>query len=268
MSKAKVPDAWDDDWENVADKQEEAVLSKEPEPEPKLSKAERRAKHAEQQRKLWDAAESPERPIFLQARHSTPVVGADFKPTVKLLSRKPPPKIASRSAVSDMGNLNIQDDEDDSEEEARKKYEASFAERQVKAAREREEKQRKYQERREQLFGTASNSNEEQKRSSSSQNGSRNSSRGKGRGRSDRENQLSPADDSPARLASPRKQLYDPGYSVKPDSVYIQKRDGTDSPRPATPGEQPFRQPKGPEPTGRGSFGFAPRGGKTGTATS
>jgi len=37
-------------------KQEEAAVSKEPEPEPKLSKAERRAKHAEQQRKLWDAA--------------------------------------------------------------------------------------------------------------------------------------------------------------------------------------------------------------------
>jgi len=167
-----------------------------------------------------------------------------------------------------MANLNIQDDGDDSEEEARKKYEASLAERQAKAAREREEKQRKYQERREQLFGTSLNTNEEQKRSSSSQNGSRNSSRAKARGRGERENQLSSADASPARLASPRKQLYDPSYSVKPDSMYLQKRDGADSPRPATPGEQPVRQPKGPEAIGKGGFGFAPRGGKTGTAIS
>ena len=57
MSKnTKVPDAWDDDWEIVADRAE----SEQPEPQPEvpvpMTRAERLAKHADEQRKLWESA--------------------------------------------------------------------------------------------------------------------------------------------------------------------------------------------------------------------
>lgn len=55
----KVPDAWDDDdWEAQADRAAKEVpptpAAREP-PAP-LSRAERLAKHAEEQRKLWESA--------------------------------------------------------------------------------------------------------------------------------------------------------------------------------------------------------------------
>jgi hypothetical protein len=56
--KAALPDAWDDDWESQADKLEDVA----PSPtlaadEPvKVTKAERLAKHAETNKKLWDSA--------------------------------------------------------------------------------------------------------------------------------------------------------------------------------------------------------------------
>jgi len=56
----KVPNAWDDDdWEAQADRVEE----EEPEPEPEvpaaMTRSERLAKHAEEQRKLWESAYDP-----------------------------------------------------------------------------------------------------------------------------------------------------------------------------------------------------------------
>jgi len=55
-----IPDAWEDDWESQADKlarEEEASGSNEKiEETPAMTKSERLAKHAEQQRKLWEAA--------------------------------------------------------------------------------------------------------------------------------------------------------------------------------------------------------------------
>ena len=55
-----VPDAWDDDWESLADRaaREQSEREQEPEPEQqaKMTRAERLAKHAETQRQLWEAA--------------------------------------------------------------------------------------------------------------------------------------------------------------------------------------------------------------------
>ncbi|KAF1984803.1 hypothetical protein K402DRAFT_335881 [Aulographum hederae CBS 113979] len=271
MSKTRaVPDAWDDDWEAVADKQENEPQNEETVLPVKLTKAERRAQHAEFNKKLWETAETPEQPLFLAARNDVPLK-TDFKPAVKLLSRKPPPRtISQNDPAAGMAGMSIRDDEDDSEEEARKKNEASFAERQAKAQREREEKQRKYHEVRERLFGSPSAPDESSKKPSSSQNGgSRNSSRGKGRGRGDREAPSPSSGQSPARASNPRKQLYDPGYNPKPNSVFLQKRDTPEKSekesRPSTPGEeQPIRAPRGPDGSGRGGFGFSPRGGKNG----
>lgn len=60
MAKGKqVPDAWDDDWESLADqmKEEEPPMSSSQQQEiEKTTKAERLARHVEQQRKLWEAA--------------------------------------------------------------------------------------------------------------------------------------------------------------------------------------------------------------------
>jgi len=53
--KAAIPDAWDDDWESQADKGE-AVAEDAKAEEVKISKAERLAKHAETNRKLWESA--------------------------------------------------------------------------------------------------------------------------------------------------------------------------------------------------------------------
>lgn len=56
----KIPDAWDDDWESQADRlagEEEASSSNDKaEDAAAMTKAERLAKHVEQQRKLWEAA--------------------------------------------------------------------------------------------------------------------------------------------------------------------------------------------------------------------
>jgi hypothetical protein len=56
----KVADAWDDDWESLADQQsekEEELPSFNKQQEiSTMTRAERLAKHAEQQRKLWEAA--------------------------------------------------------------------------------------------------------------------------------------------------------------------------------------------------------------------
>jgi hypothetical protein len=212
-----------------------------------------------------NARDIPEdRPLWLDARNETPQK-SDFKPTVRLLSRKPPPKIASPSDPSTgIATMRLADEED-SEEEERKKAAQDFADRQARAQREREEKQRKYQEVRDRLFGSPTPSNEDTQSRASSTNG-RNSSRGKGRRRSYRDGQgTSSGDQSPARPQSQRKELYDPGYSVKPNSVYIQKRDTKGSPGPVTAvDEQPVRSPRGPDGSGRGGRGFGARGNKTG----
>ena len=73
MPPKKSADAWEDDWETLADvcprithsskdstdgeqKQVEAEQKGEPVPKPKLNQKERRAQHAQLQRELWDNA--------------------------------------------------------------------------------------------------------------------------------------------------------------------------------------------------------------------
>lgn len=183
---------------------------------------------------------------------------------MKVLSRKPQPKLASRSdPAAGTANMSL---EEDSEEEERRRNEASFAERQARTQREREEKQRRYAEVRERLFGS-STAETESPQGTAQISGSRNPSRGKGRGRSDRDDQpSSSADQSPARSGNQKKQLYDPSYMVKPNSVHIQKKEGTENQSGlSTPNpEQPIRAPRGPDGSGRGGFGFPSRGDRLG----
>ncbi len=54
MTRKKVPDAWDDDWETAADKAD--VENTPPKEQAPMSRAERLAKHAESNKKLWEEA--------------------------------------------------------------------------------------------------------------------------------------------------------------------------------------------------------------------
>lgn len=54
--KAAVPDAWDDDWESQADKVDNEAEKAKAEEQVKVSKAERLARHAETNKKIWESA--------------------------------------------------------------------------------------------------------------------------------------------------------------------------------------------------------------------
>lgn len=165
-----------------------------------------------------------------------------------MLARKPAPQVLSRN----MAGLNL---DDDSEEERRKKAEADFEERKLRAQRERAEKERKYAEARERIFGSPAASE------GSRSNSPNKATRGKGKARGGRESQRrSSNEQSPARSAppaqAPARQLYDPTYTPKPGSVFIQKKENNGS-RPGTPSglEKPIRQPQGPAKDGGRGFG-------------
>jgi len=188
--------------------------------------------------------------LFLEARNNIPVQPT-FKPTVTLLARKPRPPEAPRDG---MAALSL--DDEDSEEERRKKSEADFAARAARAQKERAEKERKYAEAREKIFGSPAASDDSRGPSPSK------SGRGRGRGRGGRDSQpRSSNEQSPARPSAAGRQLYDPTYSPKPGSSFVQRKDASTS-RPATPNnqEKPIREPRGPQAIGRGGRGFAPRG--------
>lgn len=148
-----------------------------------------------------------------------------------------------------MAGLNL-DDDDDSEEERRKKAEADFEERKIRAQKERAEKERKYAEARERIFGSPAPSEDSRSNSPSK------ATRGKGKARGTRDSQpRSSNEQSPARVAASNKQLYDPSYTAKPGSVFLQRKDAGDS-RPGTPSgqERPVRQPQGPAKDGARGF--------------
>ncbi|KAF4547855.1 Hypothetical protein D9617_35g090060 [Elsinoe fawcettii] len=237
---SQVPDAWDDDWVKSADKQPAAVANA-----PRvLTKSQRRAEHAEANRKLWDAAEQPDKFHYLESKTDV-VLKDEFKPQVKVLSRKPSPQVAT--ATNGVKGLSL--DDEDSEEEERKRAAQSLAERQKRAALEREEKQRKYAEARERIMGT---SGAESASKSASTNSRQSSRRGRGNGGRG-SHPGSPAEQSPARAQSQSKQLFDPGYTSRPASSAV---------RSSTPaGEQPIRMPRGPDASGRGGFAARGRGG-------
>lgn len=245
-----MPDAWDDDWiakgDSSTPKTESAPSST------KISKAERRAKQAEFNRQLWEDAEDPQDNFFLKSQGIVPLK-TEFKPAMKVLSRKPEKK--STANVEGMGRLNI--DEDDESEEENKKKELTAEERREKAQREREEKQKKYEEVKQRLFGndqspsataTATATSGPKKNNSKNSSPSRNQSWNK-----------NSRDSRPSSSSSNKAgRLYDPNDTGKPGASSVLRKETK-----AEPDElQPIRFPRGPDTSGRGGFGFAPRGGK------
>jgi len=204
-------------------------------------------------------------------------VRSEFKPPPILLSRKGPIKQSRKPPTDGVNNLSVQDDSSSDEEDAGKKT-LTAEERKAQAAKEREEKQRKYEERRQELFGSAGTANlatstytnssltannGDSGSTSPTPPGSRSATPNRNRGRGGkRGGSIGLAKDVQQKR---EKDLFDPSYLAKPDSVYLQRRekglpDGKE-------GEvQPIRSPRGPDGSGRGGFGFAPRGGKAATA--
>lgn len=160
------------------------------------------------------------------------------------------------------------EDSDEDDEKQNKPPEPTPEERQAMALRNLEERQRKYEEVRERLFGSPS--------ADASGNSSPRSatpptrqpdSRGKGKSRGGgRENYKEKRDSS--STSSKSRQLYDPaGNSGKSSANYVQRKD-SQSPNDRTGGaqhqapRQPLRNPRGPDPSGRGGFKQGARGSK------
>ena len=196
--------------------------------------------------------ETPRTSYLYDTRNDIPLA-ADFKPTIKkVLSRKPKP--AARTGVD---GLTLEDEDDDVDENATKPL--TLEERQLKAQKEREEKQKKYQEARQRILGAsdaASGTRSPGRVTPPPRSGGGGESRNRGRGDRSRETRPATSTDS-----SKTRQLYDPNYTAKPDSAYVQKQEGQKVESGAsTPLEEPVRAPRGPDGSGRGGFGFASRG--------
>lgn len=236
--KSTVPDAWDDDWELQADKAESiAEASRE---EANFTKAERLAKHAETNRKIWQNAEEPETFHFLAARDNIPLQ-SEFKPALKVLSRKPAPKLVERvDPISGLAKMTEDEDEDGEET----KISPSPEEMRLRAQRDREEKQKRYDEVRARIMGTALGN------PSPGTITPPNEGRGRGRARIN-----SRHESSRFSSLSGSKDLLDPNFTPRP-GCSIEKHSRTVT---AREDDQTVRAPKGPE--GRG-FGFANKRGK------
>ena len=202
-------------------------------------------------------SEAPKDNFFLNTRADVPLK-TEFKPAMKVLSRKPQAKAAPGvDSTFGLGQLSIEDDDEDEEEDARN-IPLTAEERLLKTQREREEKQKKYEEARQRLFGKESASATTNLGSTTPQkvntsNETKTQHRNKGS-----------KDPRPSSSGAGGRQLYDPNYTLKPDSPFIQTKDRTpNSSGRSTPNEQqPIRSPRGPDNSGRGGFGFAPRGGR------
>ncbi|KAJ0121238.1 hypothetical protein J7T55_008401 [Diaporthe amygdali] len=152
MGSQKVPDAWDEDWETQADRAAKAEEREPPVTQAPKTKAERWAEHRELNRQIWEAAEAPAELYHVAATSNVPLTQG-FKPQMKLLSRKPPPKtVKTKDPVTGMEKLTIQDDVEEEEEKPPQPTPEQIRERQQ---RELEEKQRKYEEARAKIFGEA-----------------------------------------------------------------------------------------------------------------
>lgn len=195
----------------------------------------------------------PEAPFFLAAYDTVPLK-TEFKPALKLLSRKPAPKVVQKiDPLTGLSKITIEDEDDDEEQ---KKYQPTPEELKARAQREREEKQRRYNEARERILGPSSGGSSPGNVTPPTEDGRGRGAKGRGRGNGRQES-------SRPQSQSGGKELFDPNYTPKP-GVMIQKRVGEASRSGrSTPKDedQVIRTPKGPDGSGKG-FGNANRGGK------
>ncbi|KAL9036345.1 MAG: hypothetical protein Q9180_004353 [Flavoplaca navasiana] len=253
----KMPDAWDDDWVQKADTPSVAT---EPAPKPaKVSKAERRAKQAEFNRQLWEDAGAQNQNFFLNSRTDVPLK-SEFRPAMQVLSRKPAKPTSTSAVTSGLGQLSVDDDDDDEEDETKAKV-LTAEERQLKAQKEREEKQKKYDVARERILGNGSA--KAGKPSGNTTPPTREKVNGGSRGPSRNRTALDGRNATSSGSGAGLPRLYDPNYTAKPDFAFSPTGSTPNGSGRSTPIEQQLvRNPRGPDGSGRGGFGFASRGGK------
>lgn len=265
--KAAVPDAWDDDdWNTKADQADAAAEAAKVEEQVKLTKAQRQAQHAEANKKIWQSAyvrhesavhtsltihsEEPEIPYFLAAREAqAPPLKQEFKPALKVLSRKPTPNMVQRiDPTTGLAKMTIEDDE----EEEVKKDQPTQEELRARAEKARQEKQRKYDEARARIYGTGSGNSTPGTVTPPTEDGKSTRGKGRGRGNGRQEN-------SRPQSQSGSKELFDPNYTAKPGNLKRngERRSGTSTPKDE---DQVIRAPRGPDSSGRG---FRNREGRT-----
>lgn len=209
--------------------------------------------------------EEPETFHFLASQDNLPLK-TEFKPTLKVLSRKPTPTIVKRfDPATGLEKFVLDEGEDDVEI---KPAQLTPEEIRAKTQREREEKQKRYDEARARILGTSRPGGSSPGAVTPPTGDEGKLSRGKGRGRSGGNGGGGGGVLLETRRPdsqSGSKELFDPTYTQKP-GTNAQKRN-TDSSRSgrSTPREedQILRTPKGPDGSGRGGFGFARRGGKS-----
>ncbi|KAA8567359.1 hypothetical protein EYC84_010386 [Monilinia fructicola] len=245
--KAAVPNAWDDDWESQADAYESTPPAKGAvEEEPKISKAERLARHAESNKKIWESAETPgglsaQFPFLLPPNIARPVpLATPYKAPLTLLSRKPAPRTITKIDPQTGKKITVEAEE---EEEVIVAGPMPHQEAILENGR----------------GGSGGNS---------PRNGTPplyDKGRGRGRGNEIRR----PENRADSRTG--QKELFDPNYTPKPGLTTTQKatrsgegsRSGSGTSTPTSrENDQVIRAPRGPDATGKG-FGFANRGGKT-----
>lgn len=206
---------------------------------------------------------------------------------MKLLSRRPTP---ARDPATNMANLSLDDEED--EQEAIRRHQIEAEARMREGKRLLEEKQKAYEEARRRIFGEDNQDEgrqgQGQGRGANRGRGNRGNGRGRGRGgnrRGDgRDSDASrsatssrsatpsgPTRDqqrpNPSRSGTPSgvtRDQHRPNSSPKPPSI-LQKQESAQGQRPGAKsdnGQAAIREPKGPDGSGRGGFGFSRRGAK------
>jgi hypothetical protein len=213
--------------------------------------------------------ESTETFHYLETTTNTVPLASNFKPQVKVLSRRP--VIAKRDPTTGMSQMTLDDDNDAPKKETPMTPEEIRA----KQKREREEKQRRYEETRAKIFGESAPSSgastpgtvtPPRPDGQSTPRGGR--GRGRGGGQSGQRSQ------EPRHFEGRRqdiqstssRELFDPNLpsQAEPSS---QGREGRESPaRNLTPKNEhaPIRNPRGPDASGRGGFNLARRGAREG----
>lgn len=202
--------------------------------------------------------EAPNQSFFLNTRTEVPLK-SEFKPAMKVLSRKP----ETASGAFGPGQLPFDNEDQDQDEDEGKARPLTAEERQLKAQQEREEKQKKYEEARQRLFGVNQASASKSSRSTTPPRQRANGeSRGSSKSRGMRDPRHLPSSRSGA---GPAQQLYDPNYSAKVEATLTNmdyEMSGISNQPSPYEQQQSIRSPRGPDGSGRGGFGFAPRGGK------
>ena len=189
-----------------------------------------------------------------------------FKPQPILLSRKGPAKSTSsgKTLADGVGGLSLNQQDESSEDDETTAKKLTPAEIAAQAAKEREIKQRRYEERRQELFGTTQSTTKQQPHRSGNSSPkdltpphSRSSTPNRGRGRGGNSNGRGRGGGNSNFSVQPRPQLYEPSYSPKPDSAYVQRQEAGLPKMLKVHEVYPIRAPKGPDGSGPNGHGFA-----------